>query len=128
MRVIQVETCGECPWLQVRACGSKTSCGQTQIQVQRPYAEDRVVERGSEPPEWCPLSTAQRVCKIIGSEIDFMLEVAECEIGAKAKDIWANPGDYWDVCNGTEGAYYKFLKFLWIEYPDGREVRLADII
>ncbi|MHA1948315.1 MAG: hypothetical protein ACW99G_03605 [Candidatus Thorarchaeota archaeon] len=69
--------------------------------------------------------TKPPMCKITGSEVEFSLEVPESEIVAKAKHIFENPLEYSDY-NG-EAAYYHFLKFLWIEYPNGDEKRLADI-
>lgn len=128
MRMIKVETCGDCPMIEIRSCGCSYACGHNSIKSKRPYMEDRVVKRESEPPEWCPLDKSHAVCVIVGSEIDFKLEVAEFDVEAKARDIWANPDKYWDVLRDTERAYYGFLKYLWISYPDGREVRLADII
>ena len=46
----------------------------------------------------------------------------------KAKDIWSNPEKYSDFKKGSEETYYKFLKFLWIFFPNEEEKRLADYI
>lgn len=69
-----------------------------------------------------------RVCKIFGSdEIFFEMYVSENEISAKCKDIWDNSDKYSDYKSGTDTAYYKFLKFLWVRFPDGTEKQLAEI-
>lgn len=44
-----------------------------------------------------------------------------------AQDIWDNPKKYWDI-EDDDNAYYEFLKFLWVEYPDGKEERLTDVV
>ena len=133
MRIIQVETCGECPMIEIRSCGCSYACGHSSAKVKRPYAVDRVVERGSEPPEWCPLSIApveqvETQCVIFGSEIDFEMTVSESELKDTAQQIWDHPSTYCQVTDGSEESYYQFLKYLWIKYPDGREDRLADVI
>lgn len=50
------------------------------------------------------------------------------EVEAVAKDIWNNPDKYSDYKKGSEASYYHFLKYLDIEYPDGTEKRLADVL
>lgn len=65
---------------------------------------------------------------ITGSEISFNLEVEECDIKTKAMHIWNHPSKYSDYNDGSEKAYYSFLKFLWIKYPDGKEIQLARFV
>lgn len=67
-------------------------------------------------------------CKIFGSEISFELFVPTEDIKDVCQDIWDNPDKYSDYKKGSESAYYKFLKFLWVEYPDGSEDRLVDLV
>ena len=69
----------------------------------------------------------EKICIIDGSEIDFRLEVKESAIDEKCQDIWDYPNKYCKYSNGSEEAYYNFLKFLWVTFDDGREVRLTDI-
>ena len=72
-------------------------------------------------------STNASICKIVGSEIHFSMEVPEKKIREKCKKIWNNPEGYSDYKNGSDAAYYNFLKYLWVQYPDGKELRLTDI-
>jgi hypothetical protein len=53
------------------------------------------------------------------SDEDTMLQTAQ--------DIWNNPHDYYKF-HKDDDEYYEFLKFLWIEYPNGNEERLTDCI
>ncbi len=69
-----------------------------------------------------------RICKITGSEISFELIVPLTDICKVAKDIWNHPSTYSDHKDGSEDSYYSFLKFLWIEFPDGYEEQLARFI
>ena len=66
-------------------------------------------------------------CLIFGSEVSFKLFVDESDVVNKCKDIWNNPEKYSNYKSGTEEAYYSFLKFLWVKYPNGEEQRLADV-
>lgn len=50
------------------------------------------------------------------------------EITKIAKNIWNNPSKYSEFEDNSEDAYYKFLKFLWIDFPDDQRKRLADIV
>lgn len=61
-------------------------------------------------------------CRIYGSEYVFERFVPISEIDEKALDIWKNPTKYATFSD----AYYDFLKFLWIEFPNGKIVRLAE--
>ena len=67
-------------------------------------------------------------CRIFGSEISFELFVPIKDIKEICQDIWDNPDKYSDYKKGSEYAYYKFLKFLWVQYPDGSEDRLVDLV
>ena len=68
----------------------------------------------------------QPKCRIYGSEITFELFVSEKDFKEKVTNIWDNPSNYWDVKNLSDEAYYDFIKFLWIDFPNGETVRLAD--
>jgi hypothetical protein len=59
-------------------------------------------------------------------EISFELFVSESDLKAKILDIWDNANEYWDVVANSENAYYSFLKFLWIDFPNGENIQLAD--
>ena len=67
------------------------------------------------------------VCHIFGSEINFDKHVPESEIVKVCQDIWDNPSKYSDYKNDSAEVYYYFLKYLWVKYPDGKEIRLAEI-
>lgn len=67
-------------------------------------------------------------CTIFGSEVSFELKVAESEIRSVTKDIWDHSSKYSDYKDNSEDSYYKFTRCLWIRFPDGREVRLADFV
>lgn len=73
---------------------------------------------------WKPICEC---CEIFGSEIQFDLVVLPEEIFEKCHHIWEHPSDYSDYKDNSEDAYYKFLKFLWVRFPDGKEERLCDI-
>lgn len=71
--------------------------------------------------------TKKRTCMIFGSEIEFCIrDIAAADLQGAVKEIWEHPSKHWDVKDGSEDAYYHFLKFLWIRYPDGKEERLTD--
>lgn len=68
------------------------------------------------------------MCTIMGSEIDFKpISVPPWEIREKCKDIWKHPEKYSSYPAGTEEAFNRFTKFLWVRFPDGKEERLADV-
>lgn len=71
---------------------------------------------------------AEEVCIITGSEISFTKEVPLSQIKEVAQDIWDNPSKYSDYKDGSDQSYYGFLKYLWIEFPDGGEARLASYV
>lgn len=73
-------------------------------------------------------NVAGPTCIIFGSEITFNMTVLESEIYKKSQDIWDHASKYSDYKDGSEEAWYSFIKFLWIRFPDGREERLCDII
>ena len=49
------------------------------------------------------------------------------EVESKSKDIYENPQNYSEFAKGSSDAFYKFLKYLWVTFPDGIEKRLMDI-
>lgn len=69
-------------------------------------------------------------CRIYGSEISFELFVFEKDLKEKVRDVWIKPSryalNYWEVSDSDESAYYSFLKFLWIDFPNRETVRIAD--
>ena len=67
-------------------------------------------------------------CWIHGVEIEFEKFVAPEDIEKICQNIWDHPEKYSEYQEGSESAYYNFLKFLWVEFPDGTEKRLADIV
>ena len=69
----------------------------------------------------------EKQCRIYGSEISFELFVTEKDLKEKVADIWTRPSKYWDVKDGGESAYYSFLKYLWVDFPDGSDIKLADV-
>lgn len=67
--------------------------------------------------------------RIVGCDLasSFKINFSEEETMLKiAQDIWDNPHDYFEF-GKKENPYYEFLKFLWIETPNG-EMRLADCV
>lgn len=66
-------------------------------------------------------------CWIYGSEIEFERFVAPEDIKSVCLDIWRHPDKYSDYQADSDSAYYKFLKYLWVEFPDGTTKRLADV-
>lgn len=68
----------------------------------------------------------EKLYRIYGSEIAFELFVLEKDLKEKVRDIWETPSSYWNVEDISDYAYYDFLKFLWIEFPSGETIRLAD--
>jgi len=68
----------------------------------------------------------QDECWIFGSEITFEKKVPVDKINEVCADIWNNPKQYCDY--DGESAYYNFLKYLWVEFPDGSEKRLVDVL
>jgi len=72
--------------------------------------------------------TEKTICKIRGADNAYgfkkncdISEIVEC-----CQDIWDNPEKYSDYSG--ESAYYDFLKYLYVKYPDGTEVNLTDIV
>ena len=71
---------------------------------------------------------ANAVCQIFGSEIDFKKTVLAENVKAVCQDIWDNVDKYTDYHKTSADGYYRFLKFLWVEYPNGTTKRLTDIV
>jgi len=69
----------------------------------------------------------KRFCKIEGSEILFEMIVPEDTIKEVANNIWDNPEEYYN-CKKGKNAYLKFLKYLWIIFPNGRKIRLTEFV
>lgn len=57
---------------------------------------------------------------------DFKKEVEEEDLVSVCWDIWEHPDKYAGHPLGEP--YYDFLKYLWVRYPDGEEIRLAEIV
>ncbi len=97
-----------------------------------PVEEEPVKENPAEPePEPEEMGQADEVeyVKIYGVEIaeGFERKVYPHEIDKWLVDIWEHPSKYNDqVKDNSEQAFYRFLKFLWVKYPDGSEKRLVD--
>lgn len=66
-------------------------------------------------------------CWIHGVEIEFEMFVAPEEIEKVCQDIWENADKYSRYQKDSEEAFYKFTKYLWVEYPDGKERKLVDV-
>lgn len=67
-------------------------------------------------------------CLIRGSEIEFEKFVAPEDVEKVCQDIWDHPDKYSDYQAESDSAYYDFLKYLWVEFPDGTEKRLGDVV
>jgi DNA-binding Lrp family transcriptional regulator len=67
------------------------------------------------------------ICTIFGSRIQFEEKIAMIDVAAKCYHIAKNPNLYSDYQSNTDEAYYKFLKFLLVRYPDGKEERLMVV-
>ena len=65
-------------------------------------------------------------CSIYGSEVDFERFVPVEDVKKMCQDIWDHPDKYSDYQPNSEEAYYDFLKYLWVKFPDGRDERLDD--
>lgn len=69
------------------------------------------------------------ICKIRGADKAYGFK-KDCDISELKKvcqDIWNRPEKYSDY-SGGETAYYEFLKYLWVEFPDGTNENLCDIV
>ena len=71
----------------------------------------------------------QGTAKIYGLESaeHFTHECPVLHVSYVCWDIWKHPSKYSDYQDNTEGAYYGFLKYLWVHFPDGTEKKLSDI-
>jgi len=65
---------------------------------------------------------------IRGSEVNFNVLVEFNNLRYRAQHIWDNPSQYSDYPDGSDDAYYNFLKYLWVVFPDGKQVQLAEYI
>ncbi len=54
--------------------------------------------------------------------------VPEESIKQVCKEIWDNPDKYSDHRKGTDDAFYGFLKYLYVTFPDGKEKSLYDVV
>lgn len=67
------------------------------------------------------------LAEIYGTEITFSLPIPRSQLIEKCQDIWNNPEKYSDYKNGSDAAYYDFLKYLRVK--DGEsDTRLTDIV
>jgi hypothetical protein len=57
----------------------------------------------------------------------FKMKVTD-NVESVCQDIWNHPSKYSEYQDNTDEAYYEFLKFLWVRFPDGTEERLADCV
>lgn len=69
-----------------------------------------------------------QIAKIVGSEIEYSAEISVSKVEEICLDVWRHPSKYSVFEDGSKDAYYRFLKYLWVRYPDGREERLADVV
>mgnify|MGYP001272942948 CR=1 FL=1 len=67
-------------------------------------------------------------CLIRGTGIEFEKFVAPEDIEKVCQDIWDHPDKYSDYQAESDSAYYDFLKYLWVKFPDGTEKRLSDVV
>ena len=65
-------------------------------------------------------------CLIFGAGYDFEKYVSPKKIKKVCQKIWNKPQKY--SAYGGESAYYDFLKFLWVKFPDGKEERLCNMV
>ncbi len=68
------------------------------------------------------------VCYIYGSEVTFKKYVPLEKIQEVCQDIWDNPDQYSEYEKDSDAAYYDFLKFLWVKFPNGEHKRLDDLV
>ena len=88
-------------------------------------------QEGELPPfKFCPWCGTKKVdptvAIIFGSEVTFHEEVPLADVAARCKYIWNHASEFSDYKDDSEGAYYSFLKFLWVRLPKGEE-KLSDI-
>ncbi len=55
------------------------------------------------------------------------IPVPEEKIKEMCKEIWDNPDKYSDYKKDSDGAFYGFLKYLYVTFPDGEEKSLHDV-
>ena len=67
-------------------------------------------------------------CRIYGVEnVDYEQLVPVEDIESVCQDIWDHADKYSKWPRNSEEAYSQFTEYLWVEYPDGRDIRLVDI-
>lgn len=71
---------------------------------------------------------AFQMCWIYGVEVEFEKIVAPEDIRAVCQDIWDHPDKYSEYPAKSEAAYYEFLKYLWVVFPNETEKQLVDIV
>jgi hypothetical protein len=76
------------------------------------------------------MQNKQKRCIIFSSDDtkQIWVEVLPESLVETCQDIWDHPSKYSDYQDRSEDAYYRFLKFLWVRYPEGKEVRLGDLV
>lgn len=70
---------------------------------------------------------SEKEVRIYKCDGGFELRVPEKEYKEKIQDMWDNPSKYCEYANGSDHAYYGFLKFIYVSI-DGKELRLVDIV
>ena len=78
--------------------------------------------------ELAELRQHENDCHITGSEITFDEWVPQDKIRERCQEIWDHPEKVSSYPAKSEDAYYRFLKFLWVEFPDGSQQRLDDLV
>lgn len=68
-----------------------------------------------------------KMFEIFSSESDFKLLVPENIYKMTVKHIWTRPGFSSNVKDQSSESYYNFLKYVWVKFPTGKKVRLADV-
>ena len=67
-------------------------------------------------------------CTIFGSEIEFRKYCLESDLPEVTKHIWDHPSEYSDYKDGSEKAWSEFIKYLWIKFPNNREIRFSEFV
>lgn len=98
------------------------------VKVYQETVESRVPDTIGLEINGCLFGNVVQYCKIRGTEIGFEKDVPEDQILEVAQDIWDHPSKYSDYKDGSDASFYSFIKYLWITYPDGHEVRLDSIV
>lgn len=73
--------------------------------------------------------TQEWQCRIYGTfDGTFERYVPYADVKDQCQEIWDHPERYSTYTAGSEEAYTKFLKYLWVEFPDKRDQQLASVI